>query len=71
MAMSCSVVCALESCGIVAVDSSVSAIRMLIIPTIHNFVGARLNQTLSSGNKLNSPVSRVPASFMSSSPLTS
>jgi hypothetical protein len=51
MAISRSVVCALESYDIMTVDNSGSGIRMLIIPTIHNFVCARLDQTVSSGNK--------------------
>jgi len=36
---------------VVAVDNSGSAIRMLIIPTLHILVGARLDQTVSNGNK--------------------
>ena len=51
MAVSCIAVCALESCDIMALDISGSAISMFIIPAIHIFVGARLDQTVSNGNK--------------------
>jgi len=51
MALSCSVVCAVESCAITAFDDSGSAITMLTIPTINIFVSTRLDRTVSSGNK--------------------
>jgi len=52
IAVPCSVVCAVKSCDILAVDNFDSAITMLTFPTIHIFVHARLDQTVSRGNKL-------------------
>lgn len=51
MAKSCSVLCSVSSSDAMAVDNSASAIRMLVIATIHIVIGASLDQTVSCGNK--------------------
>jgi hypothetical protein len=51
MAKSCSVFYSVESCDLTTVDNSGSSIRMLISSTTHIFVGAHLDQTISTGNK--------------------